>query len=257
MEIIIIIVALFASILTFFSGFGLGTILLPVFSIFFELQVAIAMTAIVHLFNNLFKISFLTKEINWKVFKIFGITAFVGAILGAFLMNNLVIQNINYNFNIFNYQFKSSLIQITIGFLIIIFALIDLLPNLSDKLKLTDKSMRLGGFISGFFGGLSGHQGALRSMFLIKSGLEKASFIATGVMIGVVIDLSRILVYSNSIFQNIEKYDFRIILIALVSSSIGVLIGIKLLKKVTIDILKYLVLSFLVIFGFLMILGLV
>lgn len=257
MEIIIIIVALFASILTFFSGFGLGTILLPVFSIFFELQVAIAMTAIVHLFNNLFKISFLTKEINWEVFKIFGITAFVGAILGAFLMNNLVVQNINYDFNILNYQFKSSLIQITIGLLIIIFAIIDLFPNLSDKLKLTDKSMRLGGFISGFFGGLSGHQGALRSMFLIKSGLEKASFIATGVMIGVVIDLSRILVYSNSIFQNIEKYDFKIILIALVSSSIGVLIGIKLLKKVTIDILKYLVLSFLVIFGFLMILGLV
>lgn len=257
MEIVIIITALFASILTFFSGFGLGTILLPVFSIFFELQVAIAMTAIVHLFNNLFKISFLTKDINWEVFQKFGITAFIGAILGAFLMNNLVVQNNIYDFNIFNHQFNSSLIQITIGLLIIIFAVIDLLPNLSDKLKLTDNSMRLGGFISGFFGGLSGHQGALRSMFLIKSGLEKTAFIATGVMIGVVIDLSRLFVYSNSIFQNIEKYDFRIILIALISSSIGVLIGIKLLKKVTIDILKYLVLLFLVIFGLLMILGIV
>lgn len=257
MEIVIIIAALFASILTFYSGFGLGTILLPVFSIFFELEVAIAMTAMVHLFNNLFKISFLTKEINWKVFKTFGITAFIGAILGAFLMNNLVIINTIYNFNIFNHQFNSTLIQITIGLLIIIFAIIDLLPNLSDKLQLTERSMRLGGFISGFFGGLSGHQGALRSMFLIKSGLEKTAFIATGVMIGVVIDLSRLFVYSNSIIQNIDKYDFRIISIALISSSIGVLIGIKLLKKVTIEFLKYLVLGFLVIFGFLMILGIV
>jgi acyl-CoA reductase-like NAD-dependent aldehyde dehydrogenase len=39
----------------------------------------------------------------------------------------------------------------------------------------------VGGLLSGFFGGLSGHQGALRSVFLLRAGLTKESFIATGV----------------------------------------------------------------------------
>jgi len=38
------------------SGFGLGTLLLPVFALFFPLPVAIAATALVHLANNFFKL---------------------------------------------------------------------------------------------------------------------------------------------------------------------------------------------------------
>ena len=56
MEIILICLAAFlASLLTFFSGFGLGTILMPVFALFFPLEMAIALTGVVHLLNNLFK----------------------------------------------------------------------------------------------------------------------------------------------------------------------------------------------------------
>lgn len=55
MEIIVIaIVAFFASGLTFFSGFGLGTLLLPAFALFFPIEIAISLTAIVHFLNNIF-----------------------------------------------------------------------------------------------------------------------------------------------------------------------------------------------------------
>jgi len=47
--------ALLASMLTLFSGFGLGTLLMPVVALFFPLEVAIALTAVVHLANNVFK----------------------------------------------------------------------------------------------------------------------------------------------------------------------------------------------------------
>jgi hypothetical protein len=40
--------ALIVSGLTLFSGFGLGTILMPAFALFFPLTVAIAATAVVH-----------------------------------------------------------------------------------------------------------------------------------------------------------------------------------------------------------------
>jgi hypothetical protein len=54
MEIVIICLAtFFTAILTFFSGFGLGTILLPVFAIFSPGDIAIALTGVVHFSNNL------------------------------------------------------------------------------------------------------------------------------------------------------------------------------------------------------------
>ena len=41
-------VALCVSGLTMYSGFGLGTLLMPVFALFFPIEVAVAATAIVH-----------------------------------------------------------------------------------------------------------------------------------------------------------------------------------------------------------------
>ena len=64
---IIPITALIASILTFFSGFGLGTILLPVFTMYYDAPIAVGLTAIVHFLNNVFKISLVYKNINWSV----------------------------------------------------------------------------------------------------------------------------------------------------------------------------------------------
>ena len=63
MEILIITLAAFATaILTFFSGFGLGTILVPVFAIFFPIELAIALTGVVHFGNNIFKIVLVGKK---------------------------------------------------------------------------------------------------------------------------------------------------------------------------------------------------
>ncbi|MGB0431657.1 MAG: sulfite exporter TauE/SafE family protein, partial [Bacteroidia bacterium] len=57
MEFVIISIVAFATaILTFFSGFGLGTILTPVFAIFFPIDQAIALTGVVHFANNIFKL---------------------------------------------------------------------------------------------------------------------------------------------------------------------------------------------------------
>ena len=68
------------------------------------------------------------------------------------------------------------------------------------NLKIGIKWAPLGGVISGFFGGLSGHQGLFRSAFLVKSGLSKNSFIATGVGIAVLVDITRLSVYGSTIF---------------------------------------------------------
>ena len=84
-------VSLFASFLTFFSGFGLGTLLLPVFATFFPIETAITLTAIVHFFNNIFKTTLTYKDINFEILKRFGIPSIFGAIIGSFVLVKLAI----------------------------------------------------------------------------------------------------------------------------------------------------------------------
>ena len=87
MEIIIIsIVAFLTAILTFFSGFGLGTLLTPVFMLFFPIDIAIGLCGIVHFANNLFKFFLVGKHANKEVLLKFGIPAIFAAMLGSWLL---------------------------------------------------------------------------------------------------------------------------------------------------------------------------
>ena len=81
MEITIISLAAFiVAILTFFSGFGLGTILTPVFMIFFPVELAIGLTGIVHFFDNIFKLILVGRNADKAVLFRFGIPAVIAAI---------------------------------------------------------------------------------------------------------------------------------------------------------------------------------
>ena len=84
MELVLIgLVALLTSGLTLFSGFGLGTILMPVFALFFPLPLAIAATAVVHFANNLFKFGLMAKQADWSVVARFSLPAALTATAGA------------------------------------------------------------------------------------------------------------------------------------------------------------------------------
>ena len=80
-------VALLASGLTFFSGFGLGTLLLPAFALFFPIEQAIAMTAVVHLLNGLFKFVLVGRHADRAVLVRFGGPAILAAFLGAWALD--------------------------------------------------------------------------------------------------------------------------------------------------------------------------
>jgi len=235
MEIFIIaFAALFASLLTFFSGFGLGTILLPVFALFFDVEVAIALTGIVHLLNNLFKMAIVGKKANWSVVLKFGIPAIIGAFIGASLLMYFS-SEINWAvYNLGDRQCVITPVKSVIAFLMFGFAVLELLP-FYKKLEFSANKLYFGGALSGFFGGLSGHQGALRSAFLIKCGLAKESFIATGVIIASVVDISRISVYFTRYSEVGLSENAPTLLAAVGAAFIGAFFGKKMLKKITIS----------------------
>jgi len=249
MEIVIVsIVAFLTALLTFFSGFGLGTLLAPVLMLFFPIDVAIALTGIVHFFNNMFKLVLVGKNVNKDVFLRFGIPAILFAFIGAFVL--LQIPNMQ---PLFSYQFIGKTfsiypLKLTIAILILFFALMDILPYFS-KLQFDKNKLPIGGALSGFFGGLAGTQGALRSAFLIRAGLSKEAFIGTTVVISSLVDFTRLSVYATRMMHLDLKENLPLLIYATLSAMTGAFIGNKLLKKVTINFLKFTVATFLILIG--------
>lgn len=237
MEYVIIIpVAFGAALLTFFSGFGLGTILMPVFAIFFPVEIAIALTAIVHLLNNLFKASLIWKEIHWKIVLWFALPAALAAFGGALLLDRLAGQTGILTYEIGGRTMRITVLKLVIAVLLVIFAIMEIHRRL-EQIRLNRKFLPLGGLLSGFFGGLSGHQGALRSMFLLKAGLSKEGFIATGIMAAIVIDISRLSVYGTSFFarhfRTLGDDSTMLLVAASLAAFAGSWFGRKVLRKIT------------------------
>lgn len=200
---------------------------MPVVAVFFPVEIAIAMTAMVHLVNNLFKAALLGKEANRFVLLSFGIPAVATAFLGALVLGWLsdALSELNY--------MHVSLLKLVVGMLILGFVVLELSPKFSS-ISLDKKYLPLGGAVSGFFGGLSGHQGAFRSMFLLKAGLGKEAFVATGVVLAVMVDLSRMLVYGWGMTSQFGSIEWPLVISASIAAFIGAYFSSKLLKKVTI-----------------------
>lgn len=234
MEIAIIcITAALASMLTFFSGFGLGTLLSPVLMLFFPVEQAIAMTGVVHFLNNIFKIFLTGRHIEWTLTMTFGIAALAGSFLGANLLLNLSAGEMPlYIWSAGDRSFHITGLKLIIAVLMLLFVVLE--SNKKFKqISFGRKAMLPGGLISGFFGGLSGHQGALRSMFLMKSGLGKEAYIATGIMIACMVDVSRLGVYAGRMQQSDIMGHVPQLLAAVISAFAGAWAGNKWLKKVT------------------------
>lgn len=233
-------IAFAASLLTFFSGFGLGTVLLPVFAVWFSIDVAVALTAIVHLLNNIFKLILIGKHANKAVIIHFGIPAILSAFIGAAILVTVSDLAPLFTYNLFDKEFVVTPVKLVIALLIIAFTLFEIIPKFKN-IQIDPKYLPLGGVLSGFFGGLSGHQGALRSAFLIRAGLTKESFIATGTVIACLIDFARIGVYSGHFTKEGFTEGIAIITLATLAAFIGAFVGSKVLKKITLEFVQNIV----------------
>jgi uncharacterized membrane protein YfcA len=238
--------ALAVSGLTLFSGFGLGTLLMPVFAIFFPVEIAIAMTAVVHLANNLFKLGLLWRQADIGVAVRFIIPGAIMAVIGAFILTKLSDLSPLASYAIGSRIFEVETIKLIVGSLIFLFALLELVPSLEARIKFSRKYLPLGGALSGLFGGISGHQGALRSAVLIKCGLEKEAFVATGVVCAVMIDFSRLIVYGAVFFTRHfdlirEAGGISLLSAVTLAAFIGAFTGRRLMKKVTLRTVQLIV----------------
>ncbi len=233
MTFVMVAVATFlASILTFFTGFGLGTVLLAVLVLIFPVNVAIAATAVVHLSNNLFKLILVGRHARKDVLLQFGITALFAAFAGAYVLTLIDSSQLVFNYELMGKQLRTTPVRCVIAFLMAAFALMDLF-GVAEKWVLDPRWMPVGGILSGFFGGLSGNQGAFRTMFLLKAGLTKEELIGTGAAIGCLVDVGRLLIYGVQINNTALKPHISLLAAAVAAAIAGTLVGNNLLKKVS------------------------
>ena len=238
--ILICLTAFLAAGVTLFSGFGLGTLLLPVFALFFPIQIAIALTAIVHLFNNLLKVVLLGRYADRQVVLHFGVPALLAAFLGAWVLDRLSGLAPWMQYQLFEHVYQIMPVKFAVATLLVVFTLLELTLE-KGTLSFDKKYLPVGGILSGFFGGLSGHQGALRSAFLIKCGLSTHGFLGSGVVIACLVDLARIAVYGAT-FPSVASGEHSVLLLAVMASAFaGTWLGNRLLHKVTIRIIQVVV----------------
>jgi uncharacterized membrane protein YfcA len=241
-----------ASLLTFYSGFGLVTLLTPVFLLFFPAPTAVAAVALVHFVNNGVKAGLVGRHAQWDVVLRFGIPAMIAAAAGAALLGVLAFDETGFHWSIAGLQGTVRPVQALLGGMMIAFAFLELRPPRG----LSGAGLVFGGLLSGFFGGLTGHQGALRSAFLVRAGLDPRAFVGTGVAIALGVDLVRIFIYGTAFDLATIGQEWPLLLSTTLGAITGSVLGARGLQKVTVARVQHLVAVMLLVTGLVVGLGL-
>ncbi len=179
MEIIYIVFLTFvAAAVGTMSGFGTSTIMIPVLAGFFPPVEAILFVSIIHWFGNLWKISLFHGGIDIRLFALFGVTGFATSHLGAFI----------------SLGSGETILLRLLGAFLCAYALFVTVQS-GFRIPSGRLSALSGGALSGFFAGIFGIGGAIRSLFLSAYDLPKARYIATAGLIGLLVDTTRVITY--------------------------------------------------------------
>ena len=210
----------FAAALTVPAGFGLATMITPIVFLWLEPHEAVAVVGIVHGSHNAWKLKVLRSSVDYSAVRRYGWAMVVGALLGAAL----------------NTAVEADPLLLIVGVALVVLPLLSMSERWTN-VRLPDAEDRIGGFGSGFFGGLTGHQGALRAMFLQKRLPNKTEYAATAAVLALVVDVTRVPVYVA--LEGWQILDAGWLIVGLVLAAVlGVQLGKRWLKKLKSDTIR-------------------
>jgi uncharacterized membrane protein YfcA len=224
-----------ASAITIVSGFGLNTVLVPAFAVLFPLPLAIAAVAVVHLVASAFRFVIFRAHISRAIALQFVPWAIVGGVLGAAILELLGAVPVMATYTLLGLTKSVTAVKVVVGATISALSLYELRRGAQPS-EMSATGIRAGALASGFFGGLSGNQGAIRSTVLMRAGLTPLGFAATGALAAIAIDLSRLFVYgtAGSIAEILSSVSIRgAIAAATIGALAGALVGRQLLATMS------------------------
>ena len=228
---VILLVTFLASSVTLLTGFGVGSVLTPMFTLFYDVKTAVFLVSIVHLANNILKLGLFFRYVEKNILIRFGLVSVLGALAGSFLQGSVA----------------SEWVKVALALFLLVSGASEFIPK-SSSVRIPRRLDFLGGFFSGLMGGLIGNQGAIRSAYLLNYNLSKEAFIATATSIAILIDLSRIPVYIYQQAEQLRCAAQPLVLITGVAFA-GTLAGRELLKKISLERFRKFVSAFLIAFG--------
>jgi uncharacterized membrane protein YfcA len=170
----------------------------------------------------------------------FGLPAVFGEILGAWLLTRMADLSPLVQYELLGHEFSITPVKLIVGILMMLFAFMEVLPR-ARHISFPKNYLPVGGVLSGFFGGISGHQGALRSAFLVRSGLSKQQYLGTSVVIACMVDISRLSIYSTRFSSGDIRSNWTLLGAAVLSAFAGAIIANRLVPNITLKSIQILV----------------
>lgn len=231
LDALIFIASLLAGAIASIAGFGIGSLMTPVLAMSVGTKLAIAAVSIPHLAGTAIRFWKLRRDLDRRVLWSFGITSAAGGLTGALLHAGT----------------SSPRLTIALGVLLIVTGSNGLF-GLTRRLKFHGPLGWIAGAASGFFGGLVGNQGGLRSAALLGFDLSRDAFVATATAIGLFVDGARMPVYLIVEGRNMLTIA-PIIAVATTGVIAGTLSGTHLLRMVPQNVFLRLVSALIVTLG--------
>lgn len=160
------------------AGFGIGTMLTPVFALHVDMKLAVAAVAIPHLVATSLRIWMMRAHVDGRLVRTFGVMSAAGGLAGALLQQRLR---------------GPGLVMVFGGLLV--FAGVTGLTGAIERVRLGRTAAWIAGLLSGIFGGLVGNQGGIRSAALLGFDVPPAAFVASATAAALMVDLARMPVY--------------------------------------------------------------
>jgi uncharacterized membrane protein YfcA len=211
-ELLIALAALAAGALASVTGFGIGSLLTPIFATSVGAKLAVAVVSIPHFIGTALRFFLLREHVNKQVLLRFGLASAAGGLLGALLHTALSDQPLGIIFGV-----------------LLLFAGVSELTGFMARPRFHGRLGFLAGALSGLFGGLVGNQGGIRSAALLRFDLEPRQVVATATATGLIVDLVRMPVYLLTAYDGIQA-NLNLVVIAASGVVIGTVLGGRLLR---------------------------
>jgi uncharacterized protein len=174
----VFIVAIFSGATATVVGFGIGSLMTPLLAIEFGTTTAVALVTLPHAAATAVRCWRLRAHVDRVVLVRFGLLSAAGALAGAFIYTRLG---------------PGALTRVLGGLLLL--TAVAQLTGWTKRWQPRGPVVALFGLVSGFFGGIAGNQGGLRSAALTAFGLPPLAFVANATAIGLLVDAARTPVY--------------------------------------------------------------
>jgi len=191
---------------------------------------AVAAVAPVHLFHNLGKFLLLRSHVDRRILVQFGLPAIGAAAVGAWGLARLTDLPELGAWSLFGKTFAICPLKLVIGLSLAVFSGWELWGGGGG---IRGVPLWTGGLASGLLGGLTGHQGAIRSAFFLGKDLPKETFIATGAAVACAVDITRIAVYVQLFRSMGGSIPWPVVGAGIAGAAVGLWVGRHGLKQIS------------------------